>query len=122
MQKLDPRRAVNHILLLQALQAENDYMQDTTAYRHEIKQHAKPLINYIDKYLNDNLETIYSADEECFQNLSRNLDEFYQIARIMAMESEPEDIAELRQIIRMYFHDKEKFKKEFDIVFKELRK
>lgn len=120
MQKIDPRRVVNQIVLLALVQDQNDYLETTSAYRHEIKQHAKPLGKFLEKYLESNLNTLFNADEQTYINLSRNIEQFGSTITDLTINATPEDFAELNQLVKMYFSDKEKFKEKFEIDFRQL--
>ena len=120
MQKVDPRRLVNQIVLLALVQDQNDYLETTSAYRREIKQHAKPLGKFLEKYLESNLNALFNADEQTYINLSRNIEQFGSTITDLTINATPEDFAELNQLVKMYFSDKEKFKEKFEIDFRQL--
>lgn len=120
MQKVDPRRVVNQIVLLALVQDQNDYLETTSAYKHEIKQYAKPLGKFLEKYLETNLDTLFKADQETIINVSRNIEQFGSTITDLTINATPEDFAELNQIVKMYFNDKEKFKEKFEIDFRQL--
>lgn len=97
-----------------------DELKDTKAYRQKIKYHANGLFEELNKLLDSNLKTMFNVDEEIYQNISRNLDEYLNTTSKNLINLSPSDFLEVNQITQDFLKDKESFRSKFEITLRKL--
>jgi hypothetical protein len=121
-QEVNPKTLMllNIILCSDFLVNFEDELKDTKAYKQKIRHHANGLFDELNKLLNSNLKTMFDVDEEIYQNISRNLDEYLNTTSKNLINMTPSDFLEVNQITQEFLKDRDSFRNKFEITLRKL--